>query len=77
MIVIWSDWKGDLYAFCSRQCQQHYQAWVSDPDYPPAKASSTDVSFGCIWCGGDLTAGVKWLGEEVKSGHSTDSGVVG
>lgn len=62
MIVIWTDWKGDLYAFCNRQCQRHYQAWVSDPDYPLEKATCTDVSFGCMWCGGDLTEGVKWLG---------------
>ena len=24
-LVIWSDWKGELYAFCSRECQQHYE----------------------------------------------------
>jgi hypothetical protein len=63
-LVIWSDWKGELHAFCSRQCQRQYQAWLSDPDYPLAKATSTDASFGCFWCGGDLTRGTIWLGRD-------------
>ncbi len=60
-LVIWSDWKGELYAFCSRECQQHYQAWLCAPDYPLEKATSTDASFGCFWCGSDLTQGTTWL----------------
>ena len=63
-VVIWSDWKGELYAFCGRQCQRHYQAWLSDPDYPFEKATSTDATFGCFWCGGDLTRGTVWLDRE-------------
>jgi hypothetical protein len=63
-LIIWSDWKGDLYAFCSRQCQRHYQAWLCDPDYPLEKATWTDASFACIWCGGDLAQGVTWLDQE-------------
>ena len=77
MLIIWHDWKGDLYAFCSRQCQRHYKAWLCDPNYPFEKATWTDVSFGCFWCGGDLSEGVKSLGEGVKKGRSSDSGVVG
>ncbi len=63
-LVIWCDWKGDMYAFCGRECQRHYAAWVRDPNYSQEKATSTDVSFGCMWCGGDLTRGVKWLSPE-------------
>jgi hypothetical protein len=63
-LVIWSDWKGELYAFCGRQCQRHHEAWLSDPDYPHEPATSTDVSFGCFWCGGDLTRGTIWLDRE-------------
>ncbi len=63
-LVIWSDWKGELYAFCGRECQRHYEAWLSDPDYPLEKATSTDASFGCFWCDGDLTRGTIWLDRE-------------
>ncbi|TET96492.1 MAG: hypothetical protein E3J29_05525 [Dehalococcoidia bacterium] len=63
-LVIWSDWKGELYAFCGRECQRHYEAWLSDPDYPHEQATSTDASFGCFWCGGDLTQGTIWLDRE-------------
>jgi hypothetical protein len=60
-LIIWSDWKGELYAFCSRECQRQHKAWLCDPDYPLQKATSTDASFGCFWCGGDLTRGTTWL----------------
>jgi hypothetical protein len=63
-LIIWCDWKGDLYAFCSRECQRHYQSWLCDPDYPLDKATQTDASFGCFWCGGDLTRGTVWLDRE-------------
>jgi hypothetical protein len=66
-LVIWTDWKGELYAFCNRECQRHYQAWLCDPDYPFEKATWTDVSFGCIWCGGDLTQGTIWLSDEAPA----------
>ena len=67
-LVIWGDWKGDLYAFCGLACQQHYEVWVCDPNYPFEKATWTEASFGCWWCGGDLTAGVAWLSEEPRAG---------
>jgi hypothetical protein len=70
-LVIWRDWKGDLYAFCSRECQRHYQAWVCDPSYLFEKATWTHVSFGCIWCGGDLTQGTTWLSKEAPAGSET------
>ncbi len=63
-LVIWSDWKGELYAFCGRECQRHYGAWLSDPHYPLKKAASTEASFGCYWCGGDLTKGTIWFDRE-------------
>ncbi len=63
MIVIWCDWKGELYAFCSWECQHRYEVWVCDPNYFLERATRTDASFGCIWCGGDLTAGVEWFSE--------------
>ena len=63
MLVIWCDWKGELYAFCSRGCQRHYGAWVAGPNYLFEKATWTEASFGCIWCGGDLTAGAEWFSE--------------
>ena len=63
MLVIWGDWKGELHAFCSWQCQRHYAAWVVDPKYLQ-KAVWTKARFGCLWCGGDLTEGAKWLSEE-------------
>lgn len=66
-LIIWCDWKGELYAFCSRECQRRYQAWLCDPNYPLEKATWTDVSFGCIWCGGDLTRGTVWLGDEAPA----------
>ncbi len=77
MLIIWHDWKGDLYAFCSWTCLGHYKGWACDPNYPFEKATWTNASFGCIWCGGDLSGGAKWLGEGVKKGRSSDSGVVG
>jgi len=43
---------------------RHSQAWLSDPDYALTKATSTDASFGCFWCGGDLTQGTIWLDRE-------------
>jgi hypothetical protein len=67
-LIIWRDWKGDLYAFCGRKCQRHYAAWVSDPNYPFEKATWSDVSFGCWWCGGDLARGVVWLSPEQLAG---------
>ena len=63
-LIIWCDWKGELYAFCSRECLRRYQGWLCDPNYLYEKATWTDASFGCIWCGGDLTQGTIWLGEE-------------
>jgi len=68
ILVIWTDWKGELYAFCNRECLRHYQAWVRDPNYLFEKATWTDASFGCIWCGGDLTQGTAWLSEEAPAG---------
>ncbi len=61
MIVIWCDWKGELHAYCSRECQRRYEVWVCDPNYLLEKATWTDASFGCMWCGGDLTEGAEWL----------------
>jgi hypothetical protein len=66
-LVIWTDWKGELYAFCGRGCLRHYKAWVCDPKYPFQKATRTNVSFGCIWCGGDLTRGTIWLNDEAPA----------
>ena len=72
MIVIWCDWKGELYAYCSWECQRRYEVWVCDPDYLFEKATWTDANFGCIWCGGDLTKGTEWLvGEPLVEAAST------
>jgi hypothetical protein len=72
MIVIWCDWKGELYAYCSRECQRRYEVWVCNPSYLFEKATWTDASFGCIWCGGDLTEGTEWLvGEPLVEAAST------
>ncbi len=60
MLVIWGDWKGELHAFCSCECQRHYTAWVADPSYIQPE-TATKASFGCLWCGGDLTEGAEWL----------------
>jgi len=56
-LIIWIDWEGDLYAFCGKECQQHYAAWQSDPNYLFEPATWSDALFGCYWCGGDVTAG--------------------
>jgi hypothetical protein len=67
-LIIWCDWKGEFYAFCSRRCLLHYEGWVCDPGYLFEKATCTDASFGCIWCGGDLTLGAIWLSQEHPAG---------
>jgi hypothetical protein len=56
-LAIWCDWKGEFYAFCDMTCLRHYGAWVSDPNYLFEKATWTETSFGCKWCGGDLMRG--------------------
>ena len=61
MLLIWTDWKGDMYAFCSRECLSCYQQHVTDPSDTHEKATHTEHSFGCWWCAGDLTEGVTWL----------------
>ena len=63
-LFIWCDWKGELFAFCSLGCVRHYEGWVCEPNYLFEKATWSDASFGCWWCGGDLTAGVIWLTQE-------------
>jgi len=63
-LILWCDWKGELYAFCSLGCVRYYEAWVCDPNYLFEKATWSDASFGCWWCGDDLTAGVIWLTQE-------------
>ena len=60
MLVIWGDWTGELHAFCSWECQRHYEAWVADPTYIQPETGA-DASFGCLWCGGDLPEGAEWL----------------
>ena len=70
-LIIWCDWKGELYAFCSWTCLGHYEGWTCDPNYLFEKATWTNASFGCIWCGGDLTLGAIWLSRE----HTTGSGL--
>ncbi len=70
-LILWCDWKGELYAFCSLGCLRHYEGWVCDPGYLFEKAAWTDASFGCIWCGGDLTLGATWLSHE----HPARSGL--
>ncbi len=67
-LVIWCDWKGELYAFCGWECQRHYEGWVCDPNYLFEKATWADASFGCIWCGGDLTQGTIWFSREPPAG---------
>ncbi len=54
MLVIWQDWRGEYYGFCSHECQAHYESWAKDPNYPFEKATFTEHSFGCTWCGGNL-----------------------
>ncbi len=54
VLVIWQDWSGEYYAFCSNECQAHYEAWVKDPNYQFEKATFTEHDFGCTWCGGNL-----------------------
>jgi hypothetical protein len=63
-LIIWCDWKSELYAFCGLGCVRHYETWVCDPGHLFEKAAWSDYSFGCWWCGGDLTAGVTWLTQE-------------
>ncbi len=63
-LILWVDWKGELYAFCSHGCVCHYEGWVCDPNYLFEKAIWSEASFGCWWCGDDLTAGVIWLTQE-------------
>ncbi len=67
-LIIWCDWKGELYAFCSWTCLGHYEGWACDPGYLFEKATWTDASFGCIWCGGDLALGAIWLSHERLAG---------
>lgn len=61
MLIIWKDWQGTLYAFCRRECLEHYKNHLADPNYLFEKATFTEHSFGCWWCGGDLSEGVAWL----------------
>ena len=63
-LILWCDWKGELYAFCRLGCVRYYEGWVCDPNYLFEKATWSDASFGCWWCGDDLTAGVIWLTQE-------------
>ncbi|KKM90273.1 hypothetical protein LCGC14_1240330 [marine sediment metagenome] len=60
-LLIWQDWDGDLFAFCSRECLTSHKTHVTDPSDLHEKATSTEHSFGCWWCGGDLSQGVTWL----------------
>ncbi len=67
-LIIWCDWKGEFYAFCSLADLRHYEGWVCDPNYLFEKATWTNVSFGCIWCGGDLTLKAMWFSQERPAG---------
>lgn len=63
-IIIWQDWKDELFAFCSKECQQHYTAWEADPGYLFERATWSDAIYGCMWCGCDLAKDVEWLSSQ-------------
>ena len=43
-LILWCDWKGELYAFCNLCCVCHYESWVCDPNYLFEKATWSDAS---------------------------------
>lgn len=53
------EFEGDQYALCSRRCALLFRWCPSLRAEPPLP----DVSFGCVWCGEDVTAGldIDWL----------------
>jgi hypothetical protein len=48
------------YAFCSERCAKLFRAWPSEVIAVKLKAG---VSFGCFWCGEDLTTSldIDWI----------------
>lgn len=64
-LLIFEEDTGELAAFDCKLCLERYKEWRYDPAYPYQKAEKAQVgvSFGCFWCGGDLTDGldIQWL----------------
>lgn len=60
-LIIWTDWNGDKYAFCSRLCLDVYRRYLGDPTIRHLLPVILPT-FSCWWCGKDLTDGAsRWL----------------
>jgi hypothetical protein len=62
--------KGEVYAFCGDFCLHAFQRLQEgDSTLFPVTEPDPGVTFGCWWCGADVTIGLQiaWL-ENAKSG---------
>ena len=60
MIVLWTDWHGETFGFCSHRLRASAPRIAVVPGSLPRSVDVT-VSFGCWWCGRNLSGGVVWL----------------
>jgi len=67
VLIIWTDWNGDKYAFCGRLCLEVYRRYLGDPTMKHLLPVLLPT-FGCWWCGADLAEGVSKLAEHDDSG---------
>ena len=74
-MIIWTDWNGDKYTFCSQLCLRMYREYLADP----IKKHLLPVilpTFGCWWCGTNLAKEVGWCDEagivRLEEGHDED-----
>jgi len=61
-LTTWTSWQGEMYAFCSEEHADMFRKSTEDPTAPERNPKiDPAISFGCWWCGEDLTGGVNWL----------------
>lgn len=77
-LVIWTDWNGEKFAFCSRLCLGVHRAYLADPTMSRPPLAFMPI-FGCWWCGKDLVDAIDWLADpcdpgivRIEEGHDED-----
>jgi hypothetical protein len=66
-MIIFVDWQDTHYGLCDKKCLERFKEFLADPTVErPEGGPKEGVTFGCWWCGGDLTEGTQWFGSDDK-----------
>ena len=58
--ILWTDWQGETYGFCSVEHADMFRESTEDP-VAPKRDPKPGAAVGCWWCGNDLMEDIDWL----------------